>query len=161
MIDIDLEMKRINNLVRVNGKNEDAFFNRAWLYSYRGDLPEAERDYSRIIQLNRNATHACYNRGLVYISRMKKFARAIQDLSEALRQNPRYSDALCNCGNAYFELGRMDPALKDYDADVYYNMASLFLAQGNTSRAMADIQKAAILEHREAVQYLNRSPGGP
>ncbi|MBW2029587.1 MAG: DUF898 family protein [Deltaproteobacteria bacterium] len=163
-IDIQLEMKRINSLIQSNDRNEDAFFNRGWLYAYRGDLAEAERDYSRVIRLNPGATQAYYNRALVYV-RMKKFDQAIRDFSQVLKQDPRNTRALCNRGNAYFESGRPDLALRDYaealrispnDGDIYFNRASVYLAQGKTPEATADIRKAASLGHKEAANYLRR-----
>lgn len=45
--------------------NADAYFNRGWLYEYKGDPQLAEKDYSRAIELDKKHKDAYYNRGLL------------------------------------------------------------------------------------------------
>ncbi len=165
----EMEMKRLNNLITMDKKNADAFYNRGWLYEIKGDLEKAEKDYTKAIGVNKRHKDAYYNRGLVFI-KMKKYEQAIEDFTEAIKLKPRSVDAYCNRGNANFELGKKDLALEDYnaalqidpdDADLYYNRAAIHLANGEESQATLDLKKAAELGHNKARQYLGEPPEKP
>jgi len=165
----EMEMKRLNNLIKMDKKNADAFYNRGWLYEIKGDFDKAEKDYTKAIGVNKRHKDAYYNRGLVYI-KMEKYEQAIKDFSEAIKLKPRSVDAYCNRGNANFELGKNDLALEDYnaalqidpnDADLYYNRAAIHQANGEESKATLDHKKAAELGHNKARQHLGVPPGKP
>src|SRR5438105_2835094 len=53
------------------------------------------------------------NRGRAYLV-LGDFAKALADLDEAVRQQPRYAAAYSHRGNAYLASGRTDLALADY-----------------------------------------------
>jgi len=157
-IDFEFELKKLNSLLSVSDKNSDAYFNRGWLYDYKGDLPLAEKDYSRAIELDKKNKDAYYNRGLLY-TKMKKYQEAIKDFSEVLKLDPNAMDALCNRGSAQLQMGRIDPALADFDAglkikpedpDLLYNRGLAFLAKGNKAKATEDFNKAAQAGHPKA-----------
>jgi len=165
-VDYTLELKRINDFIKLNDKNADALYNRGCLYLAKGDLHMAERDHSKAILLDKNHMEAYYNRGLVFVE-MKKYTQAIRDFSEAIRLSPRDVDAYCNRGSSYLQLNKMDLALRDYnhglkidpnDADLYYNRALVFFEKGQKPEAMKDFQKAARLGHSEAREYLKIPP---
>ena len=40
-IDLALEMTKVNNLIKLNEKNADAYFNRGWLHEFKGDMQAA------------------------------------------------------------------------------------------------------------------------
>jgi tetratricopeptide (TPR) repeat protein len=165
-LDFELEMKKINSLISANDKNADAYFNRGWLYEYKGDLPAAEKDYSKAIELDRKNKDAYYNRGLLYI-KMKKYDEAIKDFTELVKLDSAAADALCNRGSAQLQLGRIDLALADFDAglkikpgdpDLLYNRGLAFLTKGNKPKAMEDFNKAAQAGHPKAKEQL-KAPG--
>jgi len=165
-VDYKLELKRINDFIKLNDKNADAFYNRGCLYLAKGDLQMAERDYSKAILLDKNHFEAYYNRGLIFV-KMKKYTQAIRDFDKAIRLNSRDVDAYCNRGSSCFQLNKMDLAVRDYnkgleidpnDGDLYYNRALVFLEKGQKPKAMKDFQKAARLGHSRAREYLKMSP---
>ena len=82
-----LEMKKLEALIQLNDKSAEAFFNRARLYEYKGDLQKALQDYGKAIELDKGMKDAFYNRGLVF-ARMKKYDEALKDFSEVLRIEP-------------------------------------------------------------------------
>ncbi|MCP4665285.1 MAG: DUF898 family protein [Deltaproteobacteria bacterium] len=162
LLNYDHEIKELNDLLRWDTKNAEAFYNRGWLFAARGDLQKAEKDYTRAVELNEKFGEAYYNRGLVYVN-MKKYSRAIKDFTTAISLNYSALDAFCNRGSAHVELGRMDLALRDYnqalkirrdDADVLYNRGIVFLSGKKKERAMADFEKAGRLGNDRARQYL-------
>jgi tetratricopeptide (TPR) repeat protein len=154
-VDFELEMKKLESLLSLNDKNADAYFNRGWLYEYKGDLPRAVQDYTKAIELDAKMKDAYFNRGLL-LARMKKFEEALKDLSEVIKMEPASPDAICNRGSVYFQMGKLDFALADYeaglkinpnDADLRYNRALVYLAQGNKAAASEDLKKAAQVFH--------------
>jgi|GEM_PF-1059988 len=154
-LDFELEMKRVEALIKVNEKNSDAYFNRAWLYEYKGDMQRALQDYSRSIELNKGMKDAFYNRGVVF-SGMKKFEEALKDFSEVIRLEPAAADGYCNRGNIHFLMGKSDLAIADYnsglqaapnDADLLYNRAVAYLAKGDKAAAAEDLKNSARLFH--------------
>jgi tetratricopeptide (TPR) repeat protein len=164
-IDYEYEMKRLNNLIRLDARNADALYNRACLYEQRGQLEMAEKDYTRVIQIDKRYKDAFFNRGLVYL-KTKKYDAAVKDFSEVIKLDPKAADAYCNRGNANLRLGNMDLALQDYDAaikakpddgDLYYNRALLHLARGAKSKAVEDFKKAADKGHPKAREYLQKN----
>ncbi|MEW6664847.1 MAG: tetratricopeptide repeat protein [Thermodesulfobacteriota bacterium] len=154
-VDFELEMKKLESLLSLNDKNADAYFNRGWLYEYKGDLTRAVQDYSKAIDLDKKMKDAYFNRGLA-LARIKKFEEALKDLSEVIKMEPASPDAICNRGSVYFQMGKLDLALADYeaglkinpnDADLRYNRGIVYLAQGNKAAAMEDLKKAAQVFH--------------
>ena len=114
-LDFEMEMKKIEALIRVNDKNGEAYFNRACLYELKGDAQKAVEDYSKAIAINKGMKDALYNRALLF-SRGKKYEEALKDFSEVIKLDPSALDALCNRGSIHFQTGKMDLAVADYSA---------------------------------------------
>lgn len=154
-VDFDLEMKKIDTLIQLNERNPEAYFNRAWLFQFKGDVQKALQDYTKAIELDKGMADAFYNRGLLF-ARMKRYEEALKDFSEVIRLEPSIADGFCNRGNIYFQMGKLDLALNDYsaglkskpgDADLLYNRALVHLAKGDKSAANEDLKKSAELFH--------------
>jgi tetratricopeptide (TPR) repeat protein len=173
-LNFEVELKRLNALINLQDHNAEALFNRAWLYQSRGDLARddlarddlgmAEKDYSRVITIEKQNKDAYYNRGLVY-TKMNKHAEAVRDFSEVVRLDPGAADAYCNRGNAYMRLGKADLAVKDYDAaikakpndaDLYFNRGLAHLSTGAKTKAMEDFKSASGMGHPNANKYLKQ-----
>jgi len=161
-INPELEMKRVESLLKTDAKNTKAIYNRGWLHERSGNLISAEKDYSQAIDLNNKLEDAYFNRGLIYIE-MKKYERAVSDFTEFIKMKPRSVDAFCNRGNAYFKLGKRNFALRDYnaalgmdpnDAEIYFNRALVHQNRGNEPSAAADFRRAADLGLAQASKYL-------
>ncbi|MFC1531958.1 tetratricopeptide repeat protein [Thermodesulfobacteriota bacterium] len=165
----EYELKRLNDLIEKDKENEDAFYNRGWIYEYKGDLVQAEKDYSRAIEINKRYADAYYNRGIIYIG-TERYEQAIKDFSETVKLRPKSADAYCNRGNSYFLMGKTDFAFQDYNAaleidpkdpDLYYNRAIIYITKGEKSKAMEDFQRAARLGHKLARKYLEMNAARP
>ena len=165
----EVEMERVQSLLKTDTKNPNAIYNRGWLHERSGNMISAEKDYSRAIKLNGKLKEAYFNRGLIYIE-MKKYDRAVSDFTEFIKMKPRSVDAFCNRGNAYFQLGKRNFALRDYnaaldmdpnDAEIYYNRALVYLNKGNQSSATADFRRAADLGLPQASKYLKPPTAKP
>ncbi|MBW2614617.1 MAG: tetratricopeptide repeat protein [Deltaproteobacteria bacterium] len=126
------EIKMLDELIKKDGNNADALYNRAWLYASKSDFEKAVGDYTKAIQINKGQSDIYYNRGLLYV-KMKKYDLAVKDFDEAIKLNPRDANAYCNRGGVNNQLGKMDSAIKDYtealkigpkDADTLYSRGS-------------------------------------
>jgi tetratricopeptide (TPR) repeat protein len=91
-----------------------------------------------------------YSRGRVHFT-LGDFKSAIDDFSEALHLDPRYSNAYANRGIAYASVDSFPAALKDLDqairlepdrAGFYANRAQVKRARGDNAGAAADEKKA-------------------
>jgi len=60
---------------------------------------------------------AYYNRGTTLLL-MKRYDRAISDLTMAIQTNPGFAQACTNRGSAYYLTGRYDKAIEDYTASL-------------------------------------------
>ncbi len=167
-VDVPFELKRLDSLLEINPKNADAFYNRGWLHAYKGEEQAALDDYTKAIEIDARHADAYYNRGLVFVA-LKNYEKAIEDFSAAIQLQPQSADAYCNRGAVHFEQGRLDLARQDYgealkidpnDADVYFNRAAVYQAMGEDPKALADLQKAALLGHEKAQQQLDLPQGG-
>lgn len=159
------ELKKLNELITQDSGNAEYFYNRGWIYAHQGNSKQAEKDYTRAIQINKDHADAYYNRGLIYME-TKKYDNAISDFSEAIRIRPEAADALCNRGNAYFAQGYSLSALRDFnsaikispkDADLYYNRGLLYISEGKRLKGLEDMKEAANLGHVLAKEYIKNS----
>jgi len=158
----DPELKKLDDFIKNNSQNADAFYNRALLHEAKGNLQMAEDDYEKAIGINKKHVDAYYNRGLLFV-KMKKYELAVKDFDAVIGLNPRAFDAYCNRGNVNYQLSKKDLAIEDYnaalkitpnDADVFYNRAIVYEADGVSSKANRDFKKAAALGHQKAKEYL-------
>ena len=161
-IDYEREIKRLDDLIKMDGNNTDAFFNRAWFYASKGNLDQAVKDYTRAIEINNKLGKAYYNRGLIYV-KMEDFMLAVKDFQTASELMPLDVDVSCNRGNANYQLGRIALAIEDYtdalkikpdDGDIYYNRAIAYHAKGEDQKANSDFKKAESLGNKSASAYL-------
>lgn len=85
----------------------------------------------------------------------RESAKALESFNRALALAPQYSDARNNRGAAYVQLGQLAMAESDFlavlgdvtyasRANVYFNIGSLYLTQGNLSAAEENLRRAAV-----------------
>ena len=94
-----------------------------------------------------------------------QFQRAIDANTEAIRINPRYTDAYYNRGLAYILLGQHHSAIEDFDEaialnaadpDAYYNRAHALFMLHQLDRAIADYSQAIYLDPDNGERYIGR-----
>jgi serine/threonine protein kinase/Flp pilus assembly protein TadD len=97
-------------------KSAECYYNRALAEAGEGSLPRALRDYDRALQLDPALAAARLNRGILHFQE-KRYAEALTDLLQAARDGA-------------------DPVL------AHYNLALVWLAQGEPARARESVEEA-------------------
>jgi uncharacterized membrane protein YjgN (DUF898 family)/Tfp pilus assembly protein PilF len=163
--DFENNLKKLDLFISDNPDNGTAFYNRACLYSSKGDLNRALKDYTEAIRINSENADAYYNRGIIRV-KMKKYHMAVQDFQKVVTLKPAFQDAYCNRGNTYYALGKYDLAIQDYtkalkidpsDGDVLFNRGLAYLALEQKAPALSDFKKASQMGQKQAEGYLKRA----
>src|SRR4029077_7608990 len=93
-----------------------------------------------------------------------ELTKAIADLTEVTKLNPKFSGACVNRGNIYVRQGKIDEAIGDYNAalqiepnrtEVYTARARAFLRQKNYRQALVDLQTAVQMKSEKPEAALN------
>jgi Flp pilus assembly protein TadD len=113
----------------------------------------------------RTLATAYNSRAWAYIGK-KEYDRAITDLNEAIRLDPKSSVAYNNCGFAYNVKGDYDRAIADTSEAIrldpknsaaYNNRGWAYNMKGEYDRAIVDLNKAIRLDPKSSNAYKNRS----
>ncbi len=156
-LNIREEIKKLDELIKKDSKNADAFYNRGVLYASKDDVAQAIIDYTKAIGINDSHGDAFYNRGLAYVKK-ERYEEAVRDFGVALKLNPGSADAYCNRGNVKVQLKKFASAIEDYasameiapeDADLYHNRGIAYRAIGDEPNALKDAEQAAQLREKE------------
>lgn len=97
-------LRLLSDAIRVNSKNDLAYFTRGNLYKDKGDYEHALADFTKAIELSPLYEKAHNNRGNIYCM-FKDYRRAIYDYKEIIKIDPQNSDAYLNLAVAYHETG--------------------------------------------------------
>jgi len=115
---------------------------------------------------------AYFIRGVAY-KRRGDYARAVVDLTDAIKAEPGKIASVIDRGNAYRAKGELDRAIDDFDnavafcgkgqcaaqthAAAYANRADAWRDKGDNGRALADFAEAIRLDPKNALIYENRA----
>lgn len=89
------------------------YFNRGTERGKRGDLDAALVDFDRVVALSPASFHGYFGRGVIYLQG-KQFARALEEINQALRLKPEFGPAIYRKGLALENLGLKEAALAVY-----------------------------------------------
>jgi len=140
------------------------WFERGYEQYISGIYIEAEKAFSKAIELNPRLAMAYNNRGNAY-SNLGNDQQAIRDYNKAIELNPQLAMAYNNRGNAYFKLDNYQQAIKDFNkaieldpqlAMAYNNRGNAYVKLGNFHQAIEDFNKAIELDPQYAEPYYNR-----
>lgn len=129
--DYDLALADFGDAARIDKKYADAFYNRCVIYNLKGDYDHALADCSQAVKLgpspsataetggerlgnDRTISDYYSERGFAYLKK-DDYSRAMLDLDNAIRLNPKNGRALKNRGLAYQAKG--DTARADADLE--------------------------------------------
>jgi tetratricopeptide (TPR) repeat protein len=92
-----------------------------------------------------------------------EYNEAILCFDKAIAIEPKFAEAYCNRGTAYYEKGEYDRAILDFNkaveinpefADAYYNRAITHYHRQEYDKARRDVQKAQSLGYRVSPGFL-------
>ncbi len=140
-----------------------AWNNKGILAEKEANLADAERFYTRAIQLNSRYADPYSNRGNIYAYQGKTDA-ALKDFNTALELKPNHPDALFNRANEFIKVGDYNTALEDLNAsiaikpqaDALTNRAFVYIQTRKMDLAQADIEAALKIEPNKAQAYYLR-----
>ncbi|NDJ23129.1 tetratricopeptide repeat protein [Nostoc sp. B(2019)] len=116
----------------------------------RGDYPEAIKNFSQAIELQKGFAVAYGDRCLAYLQ-LQDYHQAIADCTQAINFAPNNFEAYLNRGLAHYRQRNYLAAIADYnqaialkadDFRAYYNRGVALAGEGNYSEAIVDYNRA-------------------
>ena len=141
-----------------------AYNNRGSIYSSKGQIDLAIKDYNKAIELKPNDASLYYNRGLAY-NKKGKVDLAIKDFDKAIELSLNDADVYNNRGDAYGTKGEFDKAFTDFRkaielkpdcASAYYNLGKIYSIKDELDLALQSYDKVIELRPDFANAYNNR-----
>jgi tetratricopeptide (TPR) repeat protein len=130
-----------------------------------GDIPGAEADYARAIELADDDPKPHMMRAQ-FLMEQERYDQAIADYTAAINMQPQNPFLYVARAKAYTEIGDLDSAVADcttvleisdrHPADTYHRRAQLYMQQGDLDAAIADFS-AAIEHSRSYRHYVERA----
>ena len=148
----------------IDNLNAAEWFEKGYKLDESGNYTDAVKAYSKAIELEPQAAHAYYNRGVVY-RKLGNTQQAINDYNKAIELNPQDAEAYVNRGVAYAKLGNTQQEIKDYNKaielnpqlpEAYNNRGAAYDKLGNYQQEIKDYNKAIELNPQYAIAYNNR-----
>lgn len=163
--DYVLSIQYFNQVISVKPHLAEPYFYRAVAKLNLSDYKGAEEDCSMAIERNPFIIDAYQVRGVAR-QIMSDFFHAIEDYDRGLRHMPEHKNFLINKAVCEVAVKRYDDAADTYATllrlypkydNAYIGRAELYLAQGDTVKALDDVNKAIALNANEASAYVMRS----
>jgi len=149
--------KSIDMLVRVHDLNppEDTLIllDLGYLYRLVGDNTQSLKSYNLL--LGKRLSYMGYNNRGCLFAYMKKYKKALSDLSSAIRINQQGIDAWCNRGLVYLKMLDYKRSLSDFSSavrfqpdfsDGYYYRGFVLKAMGDYANSIGDFTRALQLK---------------
>ncbi len=153
-----------NAVLRINKKNQKAYFIKGFVYKESGDTSRAISSFTTAVELDPENYDAYIQLGILYGAKGNDIA--IQYYSNALRIRPSSEEALYNRGLYFQESGLIDKAEEDYKliilknsgySHAYYNLGFIALVnKKDYPDAIKLFSKAIELDQNYVEAFYNR-----
>ncbi len=145
----DLALADYDRALAIVPRNVDVLVNRGLALKLKGDLAGALADFELAIEVDPRCVPAIYNRGVERAARGDR-SGALADYDRALSIEPDHPESRNNRGVLRRVTGDLAGALEDFDrviavrprAQAFANRAAVYLDQGDSARALADLGRA-------------------
>ena len=91
--------------------------NRAFCFAKIGNFKEAIDDYTKVLEKDKNNTHALYNRAIT-LDKMGRSEEAILDFTRIIELELMNANTYLNRGCCYEKIKNSNLAYKDYEASL-------------------------------------------
>jgi tetratricopeptide (TPR) repeat protein len=157
----DAAIAACDKAIASNPKDADAFSNRGFTWSVKGDQDKAIADFNEALKINPKHLRALSNRGVAW-NRKGDPDRAIADSTEAIKISKRHAKAYNNRGVALIRKRDFDKAIADLNESIKLNPkdASAFFNRGNALEMKGSL-KEALADFRKFAELSPKDPDGP
>lgn len=141
--DYDRAVADLNNFVRANPNDAEAYYTLALVYGKQGKQLLAIDNYTIAISRNRTAPASFANRAAMYVQ-LGEWQKAICDCNEAVKRDPKNPTPYVTRGSAYFGLKDYPRAIAEYTKATSLGERSpaVYLARGRAYEKKGDTRKA-------------------
>ncbi len=162
--------QQFKEAIRLKPDYSEAYNSLGVMYLKRGQTESAIQYFHKALSniLYANPANAHYNLGRAYLAR-KEYAKAAEQMEQAVRVVPDFAIAYSSLGEAYEGLGRNADAQRSYrsaiqfapnDAEAYWNLGRLLSRTGERAEARKALNEVIRLapdsrEAKEARKLMN------
>lgn len=166
MKDFDGARESFARLLDAHPSFDGGHLGRARLNMMTGDTIAALEDINKALEINRNAVNGYVMRADIAINSNKDYARALSDMNEAIRLQPRYAGYFINRAFLRYNLDDYFGAMSDYDyaleldplnSMALYNRALLRAEVHDYNKAIEDLTKVLTLRPNDYRALYNRA----
>ncbi|MDE5688156.1 MAG: tetratricopeptide repeat protein [Paramuribaculum sp.] len=155
-----------DRLLKMYPRFDSGYVGRARLRLETGDTVGALEDANKAIEINKGAVNAYLIRADISINGTHDYAKALSDMDEAIRIQPRYAAFFINRAFVRRNLDDYYGAISDYDYATqlapsdyvaYYNRALLYMEVRDFDRALKDLDMVVSLKGGDIKALYNRA----
>lgn len=110
-----LAVQYYKNAIRLNPKSTEAIYGLGKYYQDIEDYANALTSYKSILDFEQNP-NVHYNIGAIHLGNTRKYDLALTHFTEAIKLDPKYTDAYFARGVTYEKMGNKKSAIADYQA---------------------------------------------
>ncbi len=138
------------------------YYNRGLSYLATGSYRLAIADFDQAVQLAPGSAEAFVKRGMAN-QQLNEMEQALKNYNKAIELDPKLAEAFFARGTWYEQSGAFSSAMSDYSktidlkpdfAQAYFSRGLLYVQLNRTEQALTDIKSAAIMNLRQAKDYL-------
>lgn len=157
--ELENALNSVNNSIKLDTKNADAYLVRGHVYKKFGDSPPEMKEEKKTPWRDKAVAKKLSDLKLKY------YLRAIENFDEAIRLKPKDTRYYFDRGNTYAGINQHLQAIEDYNqaisldpnfADAYNNRGAAYNELGQHFEAVADLNYCIQLKPNEATYYRNR-----
>ncbi|MCD6066481.1 MAG: Tetratricopeptide 2 repeat-containing protein [Bacteroidetes bacterium] len=161
--DIKTAGRDVDEAIRHNVKNAQAYFLRAMIKAKTENYEGAIADFSKVIKYDSINAKAFYNRGLAH-AYLDEIKQAVADFSTAIRLDPNYAHAWFNRGYWRDLMGETEGALSDLltakkldpsNKEIYLELAVVYARNKKMKEACKELDNAVEAGHQISEELKN------
>ncbi|XP_072039506.1 uncharacterized protein [Amphiura filiformis] len=152
----------VSVLLNDSEDNVMAFFHRGILYMDLNRHEDAIADFENVLRLDKAIAGAHVNLGLIYMTKLDNYTKAIQKFGNAIKVDPTYVRALVCRGEAFHKIHDLKNALLDFTRAIHLrpDHQQYYMYRGEILLEMKNLELASFcVQHAaELSQGLGSSP---
>lgn len=164
----DKALDAARQVLLVDPQNEEAYRVTGYAYEVMQDFPNAEKNYTKALELNPKFDLALSNRGHLY-ELMGNREKAFADYNDAYAMNPSNDFTQLNLGRYYFTAGQNDQAIPFLHgaiqssqnirvrATAHEVLGNIYFSTGSSSKALSEFNASIATDASYPDSYFDRA----